>query len=281
MPAGRIILKSISTSRKLANVKTDGARLLYTWLIVHADINGCFSGDTAIINGAIFPRLKKPLDEIQSYLDDLAAHKLIVLYNYNDDVFLHILQFKEKQPKLYPDRERKPDIPLPTHDQLMQSSCVAHETLPVNTNINQSKDKVNTYVPDGTNDSNDFVDKWNEFAAKQKICQIQSLSEGRKKKLKARFAEEKFKNNIDLIFKNIGKSNFLLGRGDSSWKINFDWLIDNDKNYLKVIEGVYNNKENYSVYQQADSIIKEIEMGTGDPMPEELKVMAKNIGKSF
>ena len=77
MPAGRIILKSISESKKLSKVKTDGARLLYTWLIPHLDVNGCFSGDPVVINGQVLTRLNKSLDAVQGYLQDLAECKLI------------------------------------------------------------------------------------------------------------------------------------------------------------------------------------------------------------
>jgi len=57
MPAGRIILKSISGSKKLSKLKSDGARLLYTWLIPHVDVNGCFSADPIVINGQVLTRL--------------------------------------------------------------------------------------------------------------------------------------------------------------------------------------------------------------------------------
>ena len=68
MPQGRIILKSISESRKIATLKTDGARLLYTWLITHLDVNGSFSGDPDVVNGKVFTRLKKAQNVLGIYL---------------------------------------------------------------------------------------------------------------------------------------------------------------------------------------------------------------------
>jgi len=35
----------------------------------------------------------------------------------------------------------------------------------------------------------------------------------------------------------MSKSPFLTGDG---WKVSFDWLIENDTNYLKTLEGNYN-----------------------------------------
>jgi hypothetical protein len=116
MPAGRIILKSISESKKLSLLKTDGARLLYTWLILHVDVNGCFSGDPEVVNGKVFTRLKKSPRKIEEYLDDLAGVGLIVRYRVNGDVYLQAPTFEEKQPFLNRDREAKPVIPLPTSD---------------------------------------------------------------------------------------------------------------------------------------------------------------------
>ena len=122
MPAGRIILKSISESKKLSNVKTDGARLLYTWLITHLDVNGCFSGDPVVINGQILTRLNKTLDTVQGYLQDLAENRLIVLYSANGDDFLFVPDFVKKQPNLRPDHEGKTTIPMPTTAQLQPNS---------------------------------------------------------------------------------------------------------------------------------------------------------------
>ena len=122
MPVGRIVLKSISGSKKLSKLKSDGARLLYTWLLPHLDVNGCFSGDPVVINGQVLSRLSKSLDTVQGYLIDLEENDLIVLYSANSDDFLFVPDFVEKQPHLRPDREGKSTIPSPTPDQLQSNS---------------------------------------------------------------------------------------------------------------------------------------------------------------
>ena len=111
MPAGRFILKSISQSRKLANLKSDGARLLYSWLIPHLDINGNFYGDPVIVNSLIFTRLGKGAEEIEGYLRDLERVGLIIRYEVKGERYLTVPDFKDKQPRLYPDREGRPSIP--------------------------------------------------------------------------------------------------------------------------------------------------------------------------
>lgn len=44
------------------------------------------------------------------------------------------------------------------------------------------------------------------------------------------------------MFEKASKSDFLNGVNQRSWKANFDWLI-NESNFLKVLEGNYDNRE--------------------------------------
>ena len=69
---------------------------------------------------------------------------------------------------------------------------------------------------------------------------IRSLSEARKKAIKARlknYSIEDFK----AVFENAEASSFLKGSNDRNWSANFDWLIA-DKNMAKVLEGNYADK---------------------------------------
>lgn len=137
MPQGRILLKSICQSKKLPKLKTDGAKLLYTWLIPNVDVNGCFSGDPQVIKGQVFTRLKHSIKTIECYLQDLADVGLIVRYEVDGDIFLIIPDFTDKQPSLKPEKEAKPTIPLPSPDQLQTKSGVT----PSISKVKESKDK--------------------------------------------------------------------------------------------------------------------------------------------
>jgi len=154
MPQGRIVLKAICQSRKLADVKTDGARLLYTWLIPNADVNGCFSGDPEVIKGQIFTRLRKSVKTIQAYLNDLDDTGLILLYESNGDAYLYIINFVKKQPFLNPDREAKSTIPPPTLDQLQTSSGATPLKIERESK-RESKDKYTV-----------IFEKWNSYRGK-------------------------------------------------------------------------------------------------------------------
>lgn len=90
---------------------------------------------------------------------------------------------------------------------------------------------------------NDILSRWN---AKITTCKVHTLSENRIKSLKVRITEEQFTTNLDTILDKIVASDFLSGRspgkGHEHWKATFDWVICNDHNYIKILEGLYDNK---------------------------------------
>ena len=84
----------------------------------------------------------------------------------------------------------------------------------------------------------DFIEPygtaWNLFAYKNNLAQIQSFGKSRLAKFNTRIRDPEFKNNFYKIFEGIQKSEFLRGKG--GWKVDFDWIFENDNNYRKIIE---------------------------------------------
>ena len=113
MADGRMLKKAISTSRRLADLKTDSARMLYTWIIPHLDVEGRFYADPDMIKGAIVPRVKD-FDEqkIQECLTDMADVGLILLYIVDGDIYLQLRKFEDHQ-NIKKDREAPSKIPSP------------------------------------------------------------------------------------------------------------------------------------------------------------------------
>jgi hypothetical protein len=72
------------------------------------------------------------------------------------------------------------------------------------------------------------------------LPKVKQLSEGRKKKIKARWNDIKELNGFKQLFEKSQSSSFLTGVS-TKWKATFDWLIENDSNYVKVLEGNYDN----------------------------------------
>jgi hypothetical protein len=96
----------------------------------------------------------------------------------------------------------------------------------------------------------EFVESWNECFADSLPKVEWPLAESRKRKIAVRLKEHQSLEFWKKVFSNIAASNFLLGRGNGTWKANIDWLTRNDSNCLKVYEGSYENGKSHQVSNQ-------------------------------
>lgn len=75
------------------------------------------------------------------------------------------------------------------------------------------------------------------------------LSPARKEKVKLRIKEmggwEEAKAILANCFKKISESDFCNG-STGKWTATFDWFFENEKNWLKVLEGNYDNRKEKS-----------------------------------
>lgn len=102
--------------------------------------------------------------------------------------------------------------------------------------IDQKVKENNTSI---NNTINILVDFFNELNVYPKVTKV---TEGRKKKIKARLNDVGYDNLIK-AFSEGSKSDFLTGKTKTSkWRADFDWFIENDTNAIKVLEGKYSNK---------------------------------------
>ena len=86
------------------------------------------------------------------------------------------------------------------------------------------------------------VDCFNEVAEKTVgISRVLKLTNKRKEKLKKRL-DEIGEDEFIKVFDCIKESDFLQGKNSNGWRVSFDWLIENDTNAVKVLEGKYADK---------------------------------------
>ena len=88
-----------------------------------------------------------------------------------------------------------------------------------------------------------LLQKWNALDGFPKVLK---LSESRKKHLTARYSEPQFRDGYVAIFRAMESSDFLRGNNPREWTADFDWIICNDSNYIKVLEGKYKSKPKQS-----------------------------------
>lgn len=102
----------------------------------------------------------------------------------------------------------------------------------------ETKEKRVEYPCDGV------VRLWNEICTS--LPKVMRLSDARREKVKARLKEwggdkDKMLDNARALFLRIERSDFLTGRS-GKWKgASFDWIFDSRNNWIKVMEGNYDN----------------------------------------
>ena len=85
----------------------------------------------------------------------------------------------------------------------------------------------------------EVLQTWNDNAEQFGFSTIKSMSDARYKKFKTRLAkDDNFLDNFLEAIEIASQSSFIM----NNTFFTFDWLVANDENYLKVIEGNYNNK---------------------------------------
>jgi len=135
MADGRMLKKRISESKKLGSLKSDSARLLYTWLIPWLDVEGRYLADPDILKGHIFPKVKAMTPgKIRKLLIDLHESGLIILYSVNSEDYLEVTKFQEHQ-NIRKDREGDSKIPSPVKNSIttpgvvQDKSCLSKDKL--------------------------------------------------------------------------------------------------------------------------------------------------------
>jgi hypothetical protein len=87
-----------------------------------------------------------------------------------------------------------------------------------------------------------YVDCWNVFVSSAKmkhykLPHVDVVNETRQKKFKTRMAEPCF--DFLKILEKIKASGHLKGNNQRGWTVTFDWILENDSNYVKIIEENY------------------------------------------
>lgn len=95
----------------------------------------------------------------------------------------------------------------------------------------------------------DFVEYWH---SKPGLPKIRALSGGRQEKLLTRMREKLFAENWQEIIDKVAASPHCTGKNGRGWKADIDWILKNDENYGKVLEGKYDDRRK-GVKQSPDS----------------------------
>ncbi len=89
-----------------------------------------------------------------------------------------------------------------------------------------------------------IADIWNECCPA--LPRVQSLNDNRRQKIKLRLLElsprcDEWLDKVRELFGRVAASDFLQGNNSNGWAATFDWVMANSKNWVKIIEGNYDN----------------------------------------
>lgn len=95
-----------------------------------------------------------------------------------------------------------------------------------------------------------FLEHWNSHS---NLPPIRTFTKERICHLQARLQEEQFATNWKAIIATISACPFLTGQNDRGWRATVDWILVNETNYVKVLEGKYDDRERLSQMQRANA----------------------------
>ena len=241
----RLIRESALTSETLAKLSHFAERLFWRLTVV-VDDYGRFSATPAIISGRCLPLVNSTAKQVVEALEEMSAAGTIELYTVASKRYLQFTNWSTHQRT----HQGKPKWPSPeTCGNLPPLAAtpdrVTSDPLSITNTISSLKEGKEESEKEGEITAKDLMDGWNDLCAPLGLARVALLSDTRKRKAAARAHEHREVVFWNRVFGRIKTSAFLLGRtnnsnGHQKWRIDFDWLIDNDTNCVKVYEGKYN-----------------------------------------
>lgn len=103
-----------------------------------------------------------------------------------------------------------------------------------------------------------LLDVWNKAVSGTPLPSARTFSKARKDKCITRLKERSF-SEWEELFQRMTTIPFLCGDNDRKWNADFDWIISNEENAVKVLEGKYqktssraaSNSNRYSMFAGA------------------------------
>lgn len=114
----------------------------------------------------------------------------------------------------------------------------------------------------------DIVALWNDICGGS-LPRVKALNDNRRQKIKCRLDEwskdsSEWMVKAQELFERVIASDFLRGNNNTGWAATFDWLFENSKNWVKVIEGNYDNNRGAKGSQHQQRTLLGVTLGIGE-----------------
>lgn len=247
------------------------AHLLWILSWCYSDDEGIFENDPLLIKSQLFPRRTDVrVEQISQWLDQLEMARFIIPFTYNGDSYYIHRTFKTHQKIDKPQASKIPESEIRRvfaecsengryskgEESNVKEGIISpsgEDIVSMYKSLEKNKKSIWDFIKNkGPDFIEPYMDIWNVFAAENKMAEVKTLNTKRKNKFKVRIKEKPF--DFLGILKKAGQSEFLL-RG--KW-FGFDWIIENDTNYLKILEGNFDKKEksNYNEKNRTGSGVR-------------------------
>lgn len=172
----------------------------------------------------------------------------ITRYHANGRSYIQINAFKKNQRISGKEAETASEYPPPPKRSTEGIACEAIEKQPGSIGDQlesqegkgregKGKEGKGPHVPGGAEQLQQI---WNKYAKTSRLVECKALSKERRVKANLRLSARPIEEWQAIISK-MALTPFLNGQGSRGWRADFDWLVANDTNALRVMEGKYDD----------------------------------------
>lgn len=250
-----MVSKSLSTSHKYARLndvagkRAEFCQAMYPLIVAHADDFGRLAGDPFTVKHLVVPSSPRKLADVEVALKALHEVGLIIWYESDGRKCIQVNDFDRHQSGLH--KRTRSEFPEPSGNfREIPSEEKGTEENRTEENGRESESTPPAPLSEVPRDSDPaapeckveaVVQLWNETVAGTSLSQCRGLSDGRRKHIRARMKDHGL-GSIRDVFQRIAKSEFANGHNDRGWVMTFDWLMESETNFLKAMEGRYDNR---------------------------------------
>jgi hypothetical protein len=227
----------IARNTQLAKaIKEEGWQVAWVWVNIIASVDhfGRMEGTAYALRDLFFGNMPDVIpDDVERWLQ--ALENVGLLIRYQNKSYLQLPKIGVYQ-KISGNMSPSSDYPDPPEEV-------------INTWKSTFNDEYKPLMLRKVKPKDDAVDKdevesvgayWND---QQGLIKINHWNEERIGKTKERLQSTAFRANWKRAIDKIAASSFCKGGGSTGWRASYDWFIRNDMNWIKAVEGKYDDRK--------------------------------------
>lgn len=247
---GRMLRRDIANSSGFASLSPMAA-VLFCMLIPHFNAHGKLNGGAGFIKDEVCPKVPYlTYENIPGLLQEISGKTSVKYFEHDGRRWLHSLNFLTHHQKLRPEKLGEDKLPSWSKELLENSGTtpgVVQDYSGTTPKILPHEEEVEEEVEEEgegnsgrqvSPPSRSLFDLWNEVVQGSGLPKVREFTNGREKKCRNRMKERSLDEWRE-IFELCASTPFLCGENDRGWRVNFDWIIENQENAAKVLEGKY------------------------------------------